>query len=83
MNKLYVGNLDFDITSDKLKDIFAEIGEVLSANVISDKFSGRSRGFGFVEMGTDALADKAIEALDGKDVNGRALVVNKARPKTE
>ena len=63
-------------------DLFAEYGEVLSANVISDRMSGRSKGFGFVEFEDDAAADKAIEGLNGKEVEGRALTVNEARPKT-
>ena len=78
---LYVGNLPYSLTSDQLSQLFSEAGEVVSANVISDKFSGRSKGFGFVEMKTDEEAAKAIELFNGKDVEGRAIVVNEARPR--
>lgn len=80
--KLYVGNLPYTTTNDSLRDTFAQVGTVVSANVIIDKMSGRSRGFGFVEM-EDADADKAIETLNGKDMDGRKLVVNEARPMAE
>ncbi len=80
--KLYVGNLPYTTTNDSLRDTFAQVGAVVSANVIIDKMSGRSRGFGFVEM-EDADADKAIETLNGKDMDGRKLVVNEARPMAE
>ncbi|HEY4495956.1 MAG TPA: RNA-binding protein [Candidatus Paceibacterota bacterium] len=80
--KLYVGNLPYTTTNDSLRDVFAQVGAVVSANVIIDKMSGRSRGFGFVEM-EDADADKAIETLNGKDMDGRKLVVNEARPPVE
>ena len=78
--KLYVGNLSYDTTDDSLKDAFAEAGTVDSANVIMDKMSGRSRGFGFVEMSTDEEAKKAIELLNEKELDGRPLRVNEARP---
>jgi len=69
--------------SKKLEELFAAAGTVVSAKVISDKYSGRSRGFGFVEMSTDEEAKKAIELCNGKDVDGRPLVVNEARPREE
>ncbi|MFA6273437.1 MAG: RNA-binding protein [Candidatus Paceibacterota bacterium] len=80
--KLYVGNLPYSATNDSLRDTFAQAGAVVSANVIIDKMSGRSRGFGFVEM-EDADADKAVETMNGKDMDGRKLVVNEARPMAE
>ena len=79
--KLYAGNLDYAVTGDQLQELFAEAGNVVSAVVISDKFSGRSKGFGFVEMGSDEEAKKAIEMINGKDFQGRAMVVNEARPR--
>ncbi|BCX16073.1 MAG: hypothetical protein KatS3mg098_302 [Candidatus Parcubacteria bacterium] len=81
--KLYVGNLSYKTTGDQLSEMFSEAGEVSSANVIVDKMSGRSRGFGFVEMANDEEADKAIEMFNGKEVDGRRLVVNEARPLKE
>ncbi len=78
--KLFVGNLPFSITDESLQQLFAEFGAVESAQVIVDKFSGRSKGFGFVEMSSEDEAQKAIAALNGKDVEGRALTVNEARP---
>lgn len=80
--KLYVGNLPYNATSDSLKEAFSKAGTVVSANVISDKMSGRSRGFGFVEM-EDADADKAITMFNGADMDGRKLSVNEARPMAE
>jgi RNA recognition motif-containing protein len=80
--RLYVGNLPYSITSDDLQQTFEEYGVVLSAEVLSDRETGRSRGFGFVEMANDAEADAAIEALDGNDLEGRRLTVNEARPRT-
>ena len=82
-NKLYVGNLPYSLNDAGLQELFAEIGEVVEAKVIVDKFSGRSKGFGFVTMKDDALADKAIEAMNGKEIEGRALTVNVARPMRE
>ena len=79
-SKLYVGNLDYSVTSDQLGQLFAEAGNVVNATVLTDKYSGRSRGFGFVEMGSPEEAKKAIEMFNGKDFNGRNLVVNEARP---
>jgi len=80
---IYVGNLGFDVSGEELEKMFSEFGEVVSANVITDRETGRSRGFGFVEMGDEAAAAKAIEALNGKDMNGRALTVNEARPRQD
>lgn len=78
--KLYVGGLSFNTTDDALNAAFAAAGTVVSAVVIKDKFSGRSKGFGFVEMSTDEEAQKAIEMFDGKDLDGRTVKVNEARP---
>ncbi|MCL4360303.1 RNA-binding protein [Patescibacteria group bacterium] len=80
---LFVGNLPYTVDSDKLGQLFAQAGNVVSAKVIADKYSGRSRGFGFVEMATDEEAKKAIELFHNKDVEGRQLVVNEARPREE
>jgi RNA recognition motif-containing protein len=80
MKKLYVGNLPYTTTDDQLREYFAAIGTVASAKVIIDKMTGRSKGFGFVEMENDAEADKAIADMNGKDMDGRNLVVNEARP---
>lgn len=82
-NKLYVGNLPFSIRSDKLKALFSEFGEIADAIVIEDKYSKRSKGFGFVEFANEADAKKAVEAMNQKEVEGRALKVNEARPKEE
>ena len=81
--KLYVGNLSYNMTEDVLKDTFSAAGSVDSAIVIKDKMSGRSKGFGFVEMSTDEEAQKAIEMFNGKELDGRALTVNEARPMEE
>jgi len=81
--KLYVGNLSFQTTSDELRDHFAQIGNVESASVVEDRMTGRSRGFGFVEMTTPEEAAAAIEQLNGKEFNGRNLTVNEARPRTD
>ena len=78
--KLYVGNLPFSVTQDSLEQLFASKGEVLSVSLINDKYTGQSRGFGFVEMKRDDEAQKAIDELNGFDFEGRALVVNEARP---
>ena len=80
MNKLYVGNLDYGVTNDQLAELFAQAGKVISATVITDRYSGRSKGFGFVEMSSDEEAKKAIEMLNGNEFQGRAMVVNEARP---
>ena len=81
--KLYVGNLTYGVTDSDLQQMFAAHGTVQSAQVIMDRDTGRSKGFGFVEMGSDQEAQAAITALNGKEVDGRALTVNEARPKTE
>jgi cold-inducible RNA-binding protein len=81
--KLYVGNLSYSTTSANLQEMFAPYGKVESANVIEDRDGGRSKGFGFVEMSTDAEAQAAISGLNGKDNDGRALTVNEARPREE
>jgi RNA recognition motif-containing protein len=81
--KLYVGNLDFGTSNQDLSDLFAEIGTVESANVVEDRETGRSRGFGFVEMASKEEADNAISQLDGKEVNGRNLKVNEAKPRED
>jgi RNA recognition motif-containing protein len=82
-NKLYVGNLSYDMSDRDLQELFAEYGTVTSAKIVTDRDSGRSKGFGFVEMGSDAEAQAAITALNGQEVNGRALTVNEARPKED
>lgn len=82
-NKLFVGGLPYSTTSDELKNHFSAAGNVSSAQVITDKFSGRSKGFGFVEMSSDDEAKKAIDMFNGTDFGGRQLAVNEARPKTE
>jgi RNA recognition motif-containing protein len=81
--KLYVGNLTYAVTNTMLEQMFAAHGTVESAQVIMDRDTGRSKGFGFVEMKTDQEAQAAIAALNGKDMEGRSLTVNEARPKTE
>jgi RNA recognition motif-containing protein len=81
--KLYVGNMSYDVDSSTLEQMFTPFGTVESAQVITDRVTGRSKGFGFVEMGSDEEAQKAIEALNGKDSNGRALTVNEAKPRED
>ena len=81
--KLYVGNLSFGVTSDDLHEHFAQAGTVESAKVVEDRDTGRSRGFGFVEMASDDEAQTAIEQFNGQDLDGRNLVVNEARPREE
>ena len=78
--KLYVGNLSYDTTSDSLQQAFAQAGTVQSAQIIMDKMSGRSKGFGFVEMSSDEEATAAIDMWNGKELDDRALTVNEARP---
>jgi RNA recognition motif-containing protein len=78
--KLYVGNLPFSVTDDSLQATFAAIGTVESARVITDRDTGRSKGFGFVEMSSDSEAQKAIDQLNGSDLEGRQMTVNEARP---
>lgn len=81
--KLYVGNLSYSVGNRELESLFAAHGAVESANVITDRDTGRSKGFGFVEMGNEQEAKAAISALHGKDVDGRSLTVNEARPREE
>ncbi|MBA4032154.1 MAG: RNA-binding protein [Planctomyces sp.] len=81
--KLYVGNLTYDINNGTLEQLFSTFGEVRSAQVVMDRETGRSKGFGFVEFGDAQSASDAINAMNGKDVNGRALTVNEARPREE
>ncbi len=81
--KLFIGSLSFSTSSDRLREAFARVGTVESASVVTDRDTGRSRGFGFVEMPNKAEAEAAIAALNGKQVKGRAINVNEARPKTE
>jgi RNA recognition motif-containing protein len=81
--KLYVGNLTYEVSNTDLERMFQEHGQVESAQVITDRDTGRSKGFGFVEMKTDQEAQAAIQALNGKDSNGRALTVNEAKPRED
>jgi cold-inducible RNA-binding protein len=83
LTKLYVGNLPYSFNDDSLKDMFSSYGNIVSASVIFDKMSGRSKGFGFVELEDDAAAQKAIAELNNKDVEGRNLVVSISRPREE
>jgi len=78
--KLFIGNLDYTVTSEELKQIFSEFGNVIDAVVITDRETRRSRGFGFVEFGSEDEAKKAVEAMNGKDVKGRKINVNEAKP---
>lgn len=78
--KLYVGGLSYDTTEDALKEFFSQAGTVESASIITDRMSNRSKGFGFVEMSSDEEATKAIEMFNGKELDGRSLTVNEARP---
>jgi RNA recognition motif-containing protein len=80
---IYVGNLSRDVSEAELKEAFQAFGEVSSCNIIKDKFTGESRGFGFVEMPNKDEADKAIADMNGKDLKGRNLTVNEARPRTD
>ncbi|MBI5272170.1 MAG: RNA-binding protein [Burkholderiales bacterium] len=82
-NKLYVGNLAYSVRDDSLQQAFAEFGTVTSAKVMMDRDTGRSKGFGFVEMGSDAEAQAAINGMNGQPLEGRAIVVNEARPREE
>jgi RNA recognition motif-containing protein len=81
--KIYVGGLAYSVTGEQLKELFQAHGVVESATVVTDKYTGQSRGFGFVEMGTQAEAEKAISALNGTQFQGRSLTVNISRPKSE
>ncbi len=78
-NKLYVGGLPYSVTETQLQELFSQHGDVRSAKVITDKFTGRSRGFGFVELGSDEEGQKAMEALNGTQLEGRTLIVNEAK----
>ena len=80
---IYVGNLNYNLKEEELSQLFAQYGEVTSVKIITDKFTGRAKGFGFVEMENDDEAQKAIDELDGSDVMGRNIKVNKARPPQE
>ena len=82
-NKLYVGGLPYEITDDRLQEIFSAHGTVESARVITDRETGRSRGFGFVEMSSQEEAQQAIDKLNGTDLEGRSLTVNEAKPKEQ
>jgi RNA recognition motif-containing protein len=79
-NKLYVGSLSYDTTQESLEKLFSEAGKVESAAVITDKFSGRSKGFGFVEMSSEEEAKKAVEMFNGKELDGRTIIVDEAKP---
>lgn len=81
--KLYVGNLPYEVTEDQLKELFSPHGTVVSVNLITDRQTGRSKGFAFVEMGGEEAAKAAIEALNDKEFDGRKLTVNEARPREE
>lgn len=80
---IYAGNLAYSLTEDDLREAFSAFGEVSSVNLIMDKFSGQSKGFGFVEMPNNAEADAAIKGLNGKSLNGRDITVNQAKPRTD
>jgi RNA recognition motif-containing protein len=80
---LYIGNLNYDTTEDTLREVFAQYGEVESVRVITDRYTGRSRGFGFVEMGSEEAAEKAISELNGKPVDEREIRVDKAKPRSD
>jgi len=80
---IYVGNLSYEVTEGDLRQVFEQSGQVESVNIIMDKYSGRSKGFGFVEMPSNHEAQAAIEGLNGKELKGRVLNVNDARPRTE
>ncbi len=80
---IYVGNMSYELSEDDLRKAFEAFGQVASATIINDKFSGRSKGFGFVEMPNDAEAKAAIEGVNGKDLKGRAVKVNEAKPRPD
>ena len=83
MKKLFVGSLPYSFTNAQLEELFAQMGKVESATIITDKFSGRSKGFGFVEMATEEEAKKATTELNGKNIEGRAIVVAEAKPRED
>ncbi len=78
--KLYVGSLPYSVTEDELRDLFSQFGDIESVRIITDKFTGQSKGFGFVEMATAEGAQQAVEGMNGKQLGGRTLIVNDARP---
>ena len=80
---IYIGNLAYTVTEDDLRDAFSEFGQVDSSSIINDKFSGRSKGFGFVDMPNDTEAREAIESMNDKDLNGRTIKDNEAKPREE
>jgi RNA recognition motif-containing protein len=80
---IYVGNLSYGVSEDNLREVFEAYGEVSSCKVITDKYSGRSKGFGFVEMDNDSEAQAAVDQLDGAEIDGRAVRVNEARPRED
>lgn len=80
---IYVGNLSYGVSEDNLKEVFEAYGQVTSCKVITDKYSGRSKGFGFVEMENDSEAQAAIDQLDGAEIDGRSVRVNEARPRED
>jgi RNA recognition motif-containing protein len=80
---IYIGNLSYNVTEDELRDVFTEFGEVSKVNIITDKFTGQSKGFGFVEMPMQAEAEEAIKALNESSLKGRNIKVNQARPKSD
>ena len=82
-NNLYVGNLSYDTTEDTLRTLFAEYGQIDSVNLITDRYTGRSRGFAFVEMSTEQAAQEAMSGLNGKQVDEREIKVDKAKPKRD
>jgi RNA recognition motif-containing protein len=79
--KLYVGNLNYNTTESKISELFREVGEVVSTNLIIDRYSGRSKGFAFVEMGEQGATQKAVDQLNGREVDGRVIKVAEARPR--
>jgi RNA recognition motif-containing protein len=81
--KLYVGNLPYSVTEGELRDMFSQVGEIADAAVVTDRYTGQSKGFAFVEMATDEGAQAAIQRFDGQDMGGRQLVVNEARPRDD
>lgn len=81
--RLFVGGLSQDVTNTQLEELFSQAGKIESANVITDRYSGQGKGFGFVEMSTEEEAQKAIKTLNGYNLNGRSIVVNEARPREE
>jgi RNA recognition motif-containing protein len=80
---IYVGNLSYNVTEDELQSLFGEYGKVTTVSVIKDKYTGQSKGFGFVEMGSQSEGEEAIKQLNGKSLSGRAITVNVARPRAE